>query len=99
MGVYPICISATVGCGTVSREQLQALCEQRRLVEDLLEDVGRTRRRLDIEPGAAATWQSAAQRQYMLRRLDLRGQCGTVVWLLENVVESLTATIADVVRG
>ncbi|TFD47793.1 hypothetical protein E3T55_14655 [Cryobacterium frigoriphilum] len=99
MGEYPICIIASEGSGMTAAEQIQALRAQRRLLDDLLEDVGRTRRRLDSEPGAGAAWQSAAQRHYMLRRLDLRSQFGTVVWLLEEARGSLSASIAEVARG
>ena len=92
-------IAASVGCGMNAAEQLEALREQRRLLNALVEDIGHTRHRLDIEPGAGASWQSAAQRQYMVRRLDLRSQFGTVVWLLEEARMSVSATIAEVARG
>ena len=84
------------GAGT--GEQLRALHAQRRLVDALLEDITRTRGRLDIEPGAGAAWQSAAQKIYMVRRLDLRNPFGRIVWLLEGARESLSGIIARVVR-
>lgn len=91
-----------LGSGTNSRgiaEQLRALHEQRRLVDALLEDISRTRSRLNVEPGAGAAWQSAAQRTYMVRRLDLRNQFGLIVWRLEGARESLNDVIVRVVRG
>ncbi|RJT87072.1 hypothetical protein D6T64_16705 [Cryobacterium melibiosiphilum] len=80
-------------------DQLHALREQRRLLGALLEDVGHTQRRLDIEPGAGAAWQSAAQKQYMLSRLDLRSEFGQVLWLIEEARSVLGGTIAEVARG
>lgn len=85
--------------GMEKAEQLRALREERRLVGVLLEDIGRTRHRLDIEPGAGAAWQSAAQKLYMLRRFDLRSRFGMIVWMLEEAGESLTGTITELVRG
>ena len=80
-------------------ERLQALRGQRILADALLEDIGRTRRRLDIEPGAGATWQSAAQKQYMRRRLDLRSEFGRVEWMVEEARSTLSVAIAAVARG
>lgn len=99
MGEHPVCISTTQDCGLGAAEQVWALREQRRLVDALLEDVARTERRLDIEPGAGAVWQSPTQKAYMLRRQDLRRRVGRVVWLLTEVRESLSVTISDTAHG
>lgn len=80
-------------------ERLQALRAQRVLVDVLLEAIASTRRRLDIEPGAGTAWQSPAQKQYMLRRLDLRSECGRVEWLVEEARSSLNGAITAAARG
>ena len=85
------------GVGTT--EQLRALQEQRRLVDSLLEDIARTRSRLDIEPGVGAAWRSPAQKMYLMRRRDVRSRFGRIVWLLEEARESLSDTIVREMRG
>lgn len=84
---------------TMTAERLRALREQRMHVDDLLEDIRSTRRRLDIEPGAGAAWQSDAQKQYMLRRLDVRSDLQSVVWLVEEARRVLSGAIAETARG
>lgn len=99
--MYDSAISVIPGTrnGLESAEQLGALREQRRLLDSLIVDIRSTLHRLEIEPGAGAAWQSDAQKQYMMRRLDLRMDIEGVVWVVEEARRVLSVAIAETARA